>query len=254
MKKLAIIALFLAAVVLLAACTGPQGPVGEVGPAGPPGPEGPQGPPGADGPPGPAGKDAAASGAQYVGDTTCGGCHTDIYDTYSKSGHPWNLNTIESGNPPEFPYRKLSSPPEGYNWEDISYVIGGYWWKARFMDKEGYIVTDEPGKTGNAEYLNQWNYANQPLGKDAGWVTYQSGTEKLPFDCGACHSTGYSPNGNQDDLPGIVGTWAQPGTRCEACHGPGGLHATNPQGFVMKIDRDSSACDKCHLRVRLGAR
>ena len=47
MKKLAIMGIFLAVVVLLVACTGAQGAEGQVGPAGPPGPEGPQGPPGA---------------------------------------------------------------------------------------------------------------------------------------------------------------------------------------------------------------
>ena len=248
MKKLAVIAALLALVILLAACAGPEGPQGAVGPSGPPGPEGPQGPPGTEGPAGPAGKDAAAGGAQYVGDATCGGCHKELYDKYVLTGHPWKLNKVENGQAPEYPFRKLSDLPQGYTWDDISYVIGGYWWKARFMDMEGYIITDEPGKTGNAEYLNQWNYANPALGKDADWVIYNSGQEKLPYDCGACHTTGYSPNGNQDDLPGIVGTWAQPGVRCEECHGPGGLHASNPQGFEMKIDRDSAACGKCHQR------
>jgi hypothetical protein len=248
MKKMVVVATLLVLVVLLAACTGPQGETGPTGPAGPPGPEGPQGPPGAEGPAGPAGEDAAAGGAQYVGDATCSGCHQDLYDQYIQSGHPWKLNKIENGQAPEYPFRNLNDLPEGYTWDDISYVIGGYWWKARFMDKEGYIITDEPGATGNAEYLNQWNHANDSLGKSAGWVTYNSGAEKLVYDCGACHTTGYSPNGNQDDLPGIVGTWAQPGVRCEACHGPGGLHASNPQGFEMKIDHDSAACGKCHLR------
>jgi hypothetical protein len=248
MRKLVVIAALLAVLVLLVACTGPEGQSGPVGPAGPPGPEGPQGPPGAEGPAGPAGKDAAAGGAQYIGDATCGGCHQELYDKYTQSGHPWKLNKIENGQAPAYPFRKLSDLPQGYTWDDISYVIGGYWWKARFMNKEGYIITDEPGKTGNAEYLNQWNYANPSLDKDAGWVTYNSGKENLPYNCGACHTTGYSPNGNQDDLPGIVGTWAQPGVRCEECHGPGGLHASNPQGFEMKIDRDSAACGKCHRR------
>ena len=135
MKKIVVIATFLALVILLAACTGPQGPEGQTGPSGPPGPEGPQGPPGSEGPAGPAGKDAMAGGALYVGDTTCGGCHKDIYDTYIKSGHPWIMNKIENGKAPEFPFRKLSSLPEGYKWEDISYVIGGYWWKARLWIK-----------------------------------------------------------------------------------------------------------------------
>ncbi len=44
--------------ILLAACSGPQGPKGDPGPAGPPGPKGdagPPGPPGPAGPPGPPG-------------------------------------------------------------------------------------------------------------------------------------------------------------------------------------------------------
>jgi predicted CXXCH cytochrome family protein len=45
-----------------------------------------------------------------------------------------------------------------------------------------------------------------------------------------------------------VGTWAEPGVQCEACHGPGGLHAQNPYGSEMKIDRDAAACGQCHLR------
>lgn len=248
MKKLVLWTALLALVVLLAACAGPEGPQGPAGPAGPPGPEGPQGPPGVEGPAGPAGKDAAAGGAQYVGDATCSGCHKELYDQYVQSGHPWKLNKVEEGKAPLFPFRRLSNLPAGYTWQDISYVIGGYWWKAHFMDKDGYIITDEPGQTGNTEYLNQWNYANDILGKSAGWVTFKSGTEKLPYDCGACHTTGYNPNGNQDGLPGIVGTWAQPGVRCEECHGAGGLHASNPQSIEMKIDRDSAACSQCHLR------
>ena len=149
---------------------------------------------------------------------------------------------------PDYPFTKLSEPPQGYTWDDILYVIGGYNWKARFVDTEGYIITDEPGKTGNAEYLNQWNFANPVIGKDAGWVTYHSGEEKLPYNCGACHTTGYSPSGNQDDLPGLVGTWAQDGIRCEACHGSGGLHVTNPSGYSMTVERDAELCGECHRR------
>jgi hypothetical protein len=152
------------------------------------------------------------------------------------------------GQQPDYPFRTLNRLPEGYTWEDISYVIGGYWWKARFMDKEGYIVTDQPGNSGNNEYLNQWNYANPLALKDAGWVGYKSGTEKLVYDCGACHTTGYSPGGNQEDLPGIVGTWAEAGVQCEECHGPGSLHITNPQGVSPKIVRDAQQCSQCHLR------
>lgn len=238
--------------LILAACAGPAGPEGLPGPAGPPGPEGPQGPPGIPGEQGPQG-DVASSAAAYVGADLCAACHAEISEAFTKSGHAWKLNPVVDGQPPDYPFSSVPNPPEGYTWDDISYVIGGYNWKARFINKEGYIITDAPGSSGNANYLNQYNLANQLLGKNAGWVTYNSGAENLPYDCGACHTTGYSPSGNQDGLPGLVGTWAEPGVKCEECHGPGSLHVSNPQGYNMQIDRDAEACGDCHIRGEIEA-
>jgi hypothetical protein len=168
-----------------------------------------------------------------------------------KSGHPWKLNKVEDGQPPDYPFTEIPELPEGYTWDDISYVIGGYNWKARFMNQDGYIITDSPGESGDAEYLNQYNFANPIVGAEAGWVAYHSGEENLPYDCGSCHTTGYSawpPDAHQDDLPGIVGTWAEPGVRCERCHGPASLHVANPHGVRPEIDRDAELCGECHLR------
>ena len=232
-----VIGIILVSAVLLAACAGAEGPIGPVGPAGPAGPEGPQGPNGPAGPAGPAGV-AGPVAADYVGSATCGGCHPDTYDVFMKSGHPWQLSPIVDGQPPEYPFSELTQPPDGYSWDDISYVVGGYNLKARFLNKEGYIITDAPGASGDSSYLNQYNFANQLLGKSAGFVSFHAGEENLPYDCGSCHTTGYSPQGNQDDLPGIVGTWAAPGVQCEECHGPGSLHIQNPQVVAMRIDRD----------------
>lgn len=237
--------------LVLAGCAGPQGEQGPPGPAGPPGPEGPQGPPG---PAGAAGEAAAAAevGAEYVGSQTCGQCHETIYETFMKSGHPYKLNKVVDGKPPVYPFTELPSPPEGYTWDDISYVIGGYGWKARFMDQQGYIITDKPGATiSDTNYLNQYNYANAVVGADAGWVKYKSGTPQLKYDCGTCHTTGYSafpPDSHQDDLPGIIGTWAAPGIQCERCHGPGGNHVSDPGGVSMEIERSSALCGDCHIR------
>ena len=237
-------------VVLLSACAGKQGSAGVAGPAGPVGPEGPQGPAGKEGAAGPQGP-AGPSGAAYVGAQICSGCHPEISAAVNKTGHPWNQVKVIDGNSPAYPFTGISVPPAGYTWNDISYVIGGYNWKALFVDKNGYIITDAPGKSGSADYLNQWNFTNVRLDKDAGWVSYKSGVEKLPNDCGECHSTGFSnlPTGShQDDLPGIVGTWNEPGVQCEACHGPGSLHVSNPQGIRMLVDRSSQACLNCHVR------
>ena len=184
-KWLLIVCALLVTVAALAACAGSEGPEGPSGPAGAPGPEGPQGPPGEEGPAGPVGpageEGAAGVGAEYAGSEVCAGCHQDIADVFMQSGHPYKLNPVVDGQPPEYPFTEVTELPEGYTWDDIGYVIGGYNWKARFVDQDGYIITDEPGATGNEEYLNQYNFANPNVGTEAGWAKYHSGEENKPY-------------------------------------------------------------------------
>lgn len=124
--------------IALASCAGPAGP------AGPPGPEGP---------PGPAAvaEEMPPFGAEYVGSESCAECHEETYDVFMQSGHPYKLSPVVDGQPPEYPFTTVDQLPEGYTWDDISYIIGGYNWKYRFVDKEGYIVTDAPGESGNTD-------------------------------------------------------------------------------------------------------
>lgn len=255
MKKVIFILGLLVLAFAMVSCTGQAGPQG---PQGEPGPQGPKGDPGLPGPPGEVA--VATFGAEYVGSEVCSQCHSGIYEKFMLSGHPWKLNKVVDGSPPDYPFKSLSDLPQGYTWDDISYVIGGYNWKARFMDKDGFIITSPKGEAPDTEkhkeYLNQFNYANPEVGKEAGWVLYNSGkTTKdqpgLVYDCGRCHTTGYSswsPDSHQDGLVGIKGTWAEPGIQCEACHGPGSLHGQNPQGVSMVIDRSPESCGACHDR------
>jgi hypothetical protein len=110
------------------------------------------------------------------------------------------------------------------------------------MDSKGYIITGDESAT------TQYNFEHKGLDIPAGWVPYHAGEENLPFDCGSCHTTGYSPQGHQDDLEGIIGTWAFPGVQCEECHGPGSRHTEDPQGVRMVLDRSSQQCGECHVR------
>ena len=233
---LMIIVLLFAAAMLLLGCSGPQGVDGPVGPAGAPGPMGPIGP---------AGTDATAS-QEYIGSESCGECHEEQYSRFVLSGHPYKVTKIENGEPPSFPYDSqtggVNEPPEGYSWDEVSYVIGGYGWKARFMDQDGYIITGDENAT------TQYNYAHEELEIPAGWVAYHAGEENKPFDCGACHTTGYSPQGHQDNMEGIIGTWSFTGVQCEACHGPGSRHTEDPRGVRMVLDRSSQLCGECHIR------
>ena len=238
---------FLLIGVLIAALlfVGCAGAVGETGPPGPEGAQGSPGAPGQEGPPGPPGA-AGADGLSFqppifVGSETCAECHQETYDVFMLSGHPYKLSPVVDGQPPEYPFTELPDPPEGYTWDDVSYVIGGYNWKARFIDQDGFIIT------GDAEATTQYNFYNEELDMGDEWVAYHAGEEK-PYNCGTCHTTGYSVSGNQDDLPGLVGTWAAGGIQCEECHGPGSLHVNHPISFDMKIDRDGASCGECHSR------
>lgn len=227
--------LSLVVIILLAGCIGSQGEEGPVGPAGPAG---------VPGPPGPQGESASAA-QDFIGSNQCGSCHEEEFERFSLSGHPYKLTKIEGGQPPTFPFDDrtggVTEPPEGYSWEEISYVIGGFGWKARFIDQNGYIITGDENAT------TQYNFANEAVGTEAGWVPYHAGEQK-PYDCGSCHTTGYDPVGHQDNLEGIIGTWAFPGIQCEECHGPGSLHADNPYGVRMVLDRSSQLCGRCHIR------
>jgi hypothetical protein len=204
-----------------------------------PGSVGPQGEPG---PPGPPGQDGVSyQPPTYIGSAACAECHEELSAEFNESGHPHKLTPIVDGEAPEFPFTELDDPPDGYTWDDISYVIGGYRWKARFVDNDGYIIT------GDADATTQYNLENPALDLGDEWVPYHPG-EEVPYDCGACHTTGYSPRGNQDGLPGVIGTWAEPGVQCEACHGPGSAHASHPASNQMRVDRDSAACGECHYQ------
>ena len=233
-RNIKLVALF-ALSALIAGCSSSGGPEGPVGPAGPAGPPGPIGPPG----------ESATASQTYVGSEKCGSCHTEEYEKFVLSGHPYKLTKIEGGEPPVYPYDEttggVSTPPSGYTWEEISYVIGGYGWMARFIDNNGFIIT------GGDDSTPQYNFANDNVGTEAEWVSYHAGEEE-PYDCGSCHTTGYSTTGHQDGLEGIIGSWELPGIQCEECHGPGSLHAADPPGVQMTVNRSSQLCEECHSR------
>lgn len=169
---------------------------------------------------------AVLAEGDYFGAEFCAECHPQQYNDWKVSGHPYKLRSSEIA-------RNLPLPlPEGYTWDDISYVIGGHGWKARYMDRDGYIITSIKTPDGEVPGHNQYNLAT------GRWVDYHPGEVK-PYDCGRCHTTGFDPEGHQDGLEGIIGTWALPGIQCEACHGP---------GYEMAVDRSAAMCGQCHSR------
>jgi hypothetical protein len=184
----------------------------------------------------------------YIGSQLCIACHAgrnkDITDAYTASGHHYALNKVSAAAPvyPQFT-PGVTQPPAGLQWTDITYVTGGYGWKSNFLNTSGYLITNGKNKTDS-----QYNLPDSFLGTSGQFVPYE--TKKITpkvFDCGPCHTTGYSAQGNQNSLKGITGTWNEDGVGCEACHGPGEQHLNNPQGVKPPND-PKQACGLCHVR------
>jgi len=212
----------------------------------------------------------AALANSFAGAATCAGCHPENYSNFIKSGHPFKLNKVVNDQMPTYPFSTIAGAlalladdngetdntlgtPTSY--ADISYVIGGYGWKARWIDKDGFIVTGSEV---------QYNLA------DGSMVDYRNDAVDVPYNCGNCHTTGWrhydavlNPN-RQDNLPGMDGTFAAAGVQCEACHGDGLLHMlTGNPDYITKIATArttenftvdnmaqalKAACSECHTR------
>ncbi len=138
--------------------------------------------------------------------------------------------------------------PTGYGWDDISYVIGGYKWKARYIDNDGFIVT------GGADSTTQYNMMT------GRWVPYHAGEVK-EYDCGRCHTTGWVAatseltDGAADGadisdraLLGIAGTFVFGGIQCENCHGPAADHVAGSGTPKPTVDETAAFCGNCHVR------
>jgi hypothetical protein len=168
---------------------------------------------------------------EYVGAEYCAQCHpldaseADNYADWRTSGHRFIL---QEG---EFAQHRPLPLPAGRHWDDISFVVGGHATKALYLDQDGKIITSATDRDGlPVDGMNQYNLLTGE------WSDYHPGEDK-PYDCGRCHTTGYSERGSMPGLPGTVGNWVFPGVECEVCHGPGN---------TMAVDQSAEACGTCH--------
>ncbi len=113
-----------------------------------------------------------------------------------------------------------------------------------FLDRDGYLITST--LTGRGK--NQYNVNSKKWSDYLPVAGLREGSlrpgKKVPYDCGGCHTTGFSPDGHQDGLEGIIGTWKFEGVECEACHGPGSIHMESRRKSDIKASRD--ICLGCH--------
>ncbi len=190
---------------------------------------------------------------QFATSTVCRICHPEQYASWKISGHAFKLNRVLGAKAPTYPFSTVPSPPvateagPAVDWSEVSYVIGGYKWKARFINLDGFIW-EGPDV--------QYNLATR------GFSRYNSDTRQQtkPYNCGKCHTTGWVPfdegGKRQNDMPGMDGAFAEAGIACEACHGRGDSHVnvmresagSEPEAkFIIRED-SLVTCLGCHSR------
>ena len=136
----------------------------------------------------------AQTDTTFASSQSCSGCHAGLYTEWQKTGHAYMLVRSQDANPPEYPELEIDmnvggqtftvtpgvpEPPPGLDWEDIGWVSGGFFWKSRFIDNEGYLITGPNRQYNNAP--GQW----------AAWG--DEGKRPYDYDCFVCHTTGPSP-------------------------------------------------------------
>jgi hypothetical protein len=204
----------------------------------------------------------------FVGTDTCKTCHARQYADHAKHGHNWKINKVENEKAPTYPFSTIPAGgivPGAVGFDQISYVIGGYYWKARYMDALGYIFT---GNGPLNAFEVQYNLPRADLNHPGSWSDYHAtDSAPKPYTCGACHTTGWIADAdaasdgdltdNQDGLEGIHGTWDATGIQCERCHGNGSQHtqaglSITESRATIDIDRSAALCGECHFRNASG--
>ena len=182
----------------------------------------------------PVGVNDTAAELTFVGSDVCKSCHSEKYDDWIESGHPYKFTVIEGGQEPTYPAEAnnfqsqwMDSLGDGsHTWNDIAGVIGGYGWKSRFVGTDGHIVGSGGSAFSTGLGHNQFNFFG---GEDHGWVNYETSNMNKVYNyaCFKCHTTGGDTTGTW--LAGVdgLGTFTEGGIGCESCHGPGSVHAVS---------------------------
>ncbi|MBI5575706.1 MAG: hypothetical protein HY896_05010 [Deltaproteobacteria bacterium] len=162
--------------------------------------------------------------AKYAGARACAGCHPGQFRMWEKTPHARMMRNPRLS--PDAVLAKFSDSPPLLS-SEIAYVLGSRNVQ-RFISRKGNdLVVRTPiwlvrSKQWNLKYWREMNWLKS---------------------CAGCHTTGFDPN---------LGTFAEKGISCEACHGPGKRHAaTGNSGDIVhpgKIPeaRRAMICESCH--------
>ncbi len=105
---------------------------------------------------------------------------------------------------------------------------------------ENYLVGADSCRTCHLEEHNQWLETKHAYA----FNTLKQVQRSLHPNCVPCHVTGFGNNSGYGF--GNPSNELYEGVQCESCHGPGGLHVSDPVGPYIKKQVDQTVCLECH--------
>lgn len=200
----------------------------------------------------PAPKKATVPYAEYIGSERCGKCHADYYKNWQNTYHSKMVTKRDKGILKDAVFSWAydlngnkgptigNATKESLSILDVEYVVGSKW-------KQRYLVRNP--KTGGLQLMDkQFNVITKQ------WESYTNASD-WDTNCITCHSTGYRLTAYDENNPSAT-KWAvgELNVGCEACHGPGSLHANsggktsifNPAKQPKEVQ--ARLCGYCHSR------
>jgi hypothetical protein len=196
---------------------------------------------------------ALAQAAEFVGSKACMRCHKEEHQSWQKTLHskmvlPMKEGLLkDAGDAWEKDAKGTPGPTKGNvtgaaaKMDDVVFVVGTNW-------KQRYLIKDPT--TGGHQFMDkQWNRmtkAWEGYGQKNTWET----------QCTTCHTTGFRLTAYDASNPKAQKwEYAEANIGCEACHGPGSVHAKSKKKadiytFAGKSRAEQSkVCGYCHIRL-----
>jgi predicted CXXCH cytochrome family protein len=192
--------------------------------------------------------------AEYIGADECSSCHRNVVRDHEDTNHALALQDVsrrkdgilgdfDSGEDVRSVLIPGEDEPRPFTDDDIAFAVGAGRYVQHYLyevDRNEYMVLPA-----------QWNVVTEtwealPLGEE-----WPSDAYDFEMNCAHCHTTGFEVERDR---------WEDDAVQCEACHGPGSLHAEladdagrNPNDeelvelrAAIYNEPDPQMCGQCH--------
>lgn len=214
----------------------------------------------------PAGPDASRpQAAEHVGGTTCAACHADEAAAWAGSHHDLAMQTpteaavLGDFDDAEFEYGGVTTRffrrggrylvrtdgPDGAPAEfEVAYTFGASPLQQYLLELAdgrlqalGIAWDSRPADAGGQRWFHLYPDEDVDADDPLHWTGLYQNWNTM---CAECHSTGLEKRYSIDEAR-YATTWASIDVDCEACHGPGSLHAGAPSEHALALERDERA-------------